>query len=124
MTELIQACEIPIYVWNDDEWMPYRNNYNASYKGIGYSLHVNDFYSFVKTNFQIMMKEKQEKSENLALALQDYYTYAGIMKQIRIFMDVFEPNPSLTCQKHPAAAIEIPPYATTAMAKRKKKKNV
>jgi len=107
--EIIQMGRgLPVYLWDDEPWIPYENT-EADVRNFGYSMHVNDFEQFIvnmTTSLaidpaaHIEFYARQEKMRKLR---EDYFTYQGVLRQIRYFFSG-DSRGRLKCARHPLRA--------------------
>ena len=111
LAEIIQTGRIPIYLYDDYEWLPYRGT-NISFNSLGYGLSIDgmnvtqsiwlaqEIASLVKDPIRI------EKMLLSVQSVRPYYTYDGVMKQIELFLqDPFGSQGGyLTCTALPSDA--------------------
>jgi hypothetical protein len=87
-TEIIHAGRCPIYIYDDFPWIPYQGT-NASIDKYGFYVRNTDAVaidSLVAKIANISTAEYQTMTNNVA-ALRYWFTYKGIIEQIRLFIE-------------------------------------
>jgi len=84
LSEIIQIGRIPIYVHQDDPWIPY-NGSDIDYHAIGYMTTFDELEILIKRLSKISLMEIQEKLERVKIA-RVYYTYEGLFEEIDEFI--------------------------------------
>jgi hypothetical protein len=111
LAEIIQLGRIPVYVYDDYEWLPYLKS-NISFAAKQYGFSINGFSRpQVDSLAQQIVSNKdkpfhmKEMVDNVK-SVRYYYTYAGVLEQIRLFIqDPFGPTGGyLTCSALPPSA--------------------
>jgi hypothetical protein len=111
LAEIIQLGRIPIYIYDDYEWLPYQNS-NISFHQMNYGFSVNGFNpGKVEDLALVLQRLKDDPKGNKVmldnvLAVRRYYTYAGVIEQIALFIqDPLGPRGGyLTCSALPPNA--------------------
>lgn len=78
--EAIALGSIPIYIWDDIEWLPYKDKLN--WEDFSISINIKDIKklpSIINSHNSKMIKQKQEKIKEL---YDKYFTMEGTCKQI------------------------------------------
>ena len=107
LVECIQMGLIPVYLWDDHEWAPYRGS--PAYVGsFGYSMHINNFKDFVNQTVRGLEKDPNylkipERTAMMKRIRETHYTMEGLMQQIKYFFKG-DPSSDLACQRHPFEA--------------------
>ncbi len=106
--EIIQMGLLPVYIYNDHEWLPYRGS-PAHVGEFGYSVHIDDFYMWLKNIGPVDFHGRRTKMLQFR---ESHYTFAGVMQQIDAF---FKGGGDLSCSRHPLiASIQADPSFHTA----------
>ena len=98
LAEIIQLGRIPVYIFDDFEWLPYLGT-NASPVDMGYSTQLGR----IGLTLDRLKKDKPDKetiSKLLAKVKQnrEWYTYEGVLSQIELFIiDPLGPGGFLRC---------------------------
>jgi len=103
VVEAIQLGAVPIYVWDDVEWLPYRGSRNADWNTFGVSINVRDMHKIA----EILRTSKpsiEEKQRNLSRLRDSHFTYKGVMHQIELFLRGGENLSDLRCIRMPKSA--------------------
>lgn len=96
LAETLQLGTVPWYVYDDEEWLPYRNLYPT----IGFSSHIRNLSSALDATWPTFHRLVKAKTASIPKYMQSHFTYAGVIKQIQLFMT----NPAqsdLVTQAHP-----------------------
>jgi hypothetical protein len=109
LTELIQMGLIPVYLWDDVEWLPYAGS-SASLQEIGYSVNIETFPEWLTSMVQQVKNEPDKLAETLLqkrskmLQLVDtHYNFRGAMYQLELFFQG-EGKSDLACIPQPNRA--------------------
>lgn len=83
MYEIVQMGMIPLYAWDDFEWLPYRGS-KADWSGFGFSVRVGSFAQHASEIWAAVADPKQLKyRRDKLLALRaSHFTYDGVLDQI------------------------------------------
>ena len=110
IVEAIQMGLIPVYLYDDYDWSPYKGT-PAHVSNFGYALNISNFDTFVQqiaiernknpARFLAMLEEKHAK---LLRFRDSHYTMSGLMKQIRYFVQN-DSRSSIGCQEFPRRPI-------------------
>mmetsp|Transcript_8300 Transcript_8300/g.8458 ORF Transcript_8300/g.8458 Transcript_8300/m.8458 type:complete len:372 (+) Transcript_8300:148-1263(+) len=84
VAEIIQIGRLPIYIYSDIPWVPYRDT-SIDYNNFGYVCNVNDLDETVKKMLNCTPVEVQRMLHRVK-DVREYYTYEGVMKQIKLFL--------------------------------------
>ena len=108
--EAIQMGLIPIYLWDDDEWLPYRNS-PASVKNFGFSIHIDSFRGWLESICQNLAKDKNylrldERTALMKRYRDSYYTFEAVLQQLEYFFRN-DCRSDLVCQRHPATSSKM-----------------
>lgn len=112
LAEIIQLGRIPIYIYDDHEWLPYRNS-NISITGNnGYGFSVDGFNSQKVEQLATEIAKNRNTPAHREIMMErvknvrKYFTYEGVIEQIELFIkDPFGPNGGyLTCSALPPNA--------------------
>jgi len=95
----LKPTAIVIYQDGDESWMPYGSMLNDYV----YEVSIDGFHALIE---KLMKKSDAEISvmeSRIESLIEDYFTYDGVLEQIRLFLT--EPSKSaLTCRKLPQTA--------------------
>jgi len=78
--EAMNLGSIPVYIWDDMEWLPYKDLIDWS--SVGVSLHVDDIDSLPGILRSHSEKDIREKQTNIASLSKSYFSYEGTCSQI------------------------------------------
>lgn len=96
LVETLQSGLIPIYVYSDVAWLPYRELFDQ----VGFSVHYQDGLEDIETIVRDMSTEEIVRRERHILSMIDsHFSFDGVLKQIQLFL-LNQPN-DLRCQKLP-----------------------
>ncbi|KAL1503364.1 hypothetical protein AB1Y20_011416 [Prymnesium parvum] len=82
--ETVQMGLLPVYVWDDHEWLPYRGSARADFEQFGFSVRVGTFKAraaaiWAAAGSEAQLAARREK----ALALRaSHFTFEGVLEQI------------------------------------------
>lgn len=102
LTEIIQIGRIPVYLYDDNEWLPYGDS-NISVKSFGFSfVNTTDICAATKS-LQSLPEEAFTERLGRVAAVREHYTYAGVIRQMeRFFQDPLGPTGGdLSCVQVP-----------------------
>jgi len=105
LTEAIQMGRVPVYVYDDMEWLPYRGSPASVASSIGYSVRFDEFLHWCGSSVADVLRRQdtsayQRKLRRLLSVRDSHYTYAGVVQHIRLFL--CDPLSSdLRCERHP-----------------------
>jgi len=100
LVESIQIGVVPIYVWDDVEWLPYRGSEAADWDNFAVSVNANEVHTIPDrlTQLRSTIEEKREKLRKLR---DSHFTYSGLLHQIELFLVGGEALSDLRCIAHP-----------------------
>ena len=82
MYETIQMGMVPVYVWDDFEWLPYHSTH-ASWSNFGFSVRVGSFAEHAPELWAASNTvELQRRRDKLLSLRESHFTYNGVMSQI------------------------------------------
>ena len=88
LAEAIQLGTIPVYIWSDVEWLPYRGT-AADWASFGLSVNVADAEQPGRLRAALKaispQKLRQMRSQMRRLR-ESHFTYSGVLEQIGLFM--------------------------------------
>lgn len=87
LTEIIQIGRIPVYMYDDNEWLPYGES-NISAKYFGFSTKFDASESSIcdlVQSFKNMTSSAFTERLDLVKAAREHYTYAGVIRQMELF---------------------------------------
>lgn len=103
--ESIQLGVIPIYVWDDVEWLPYRGSDNADWDSFAISVNARDVSKIPKMLKRLLEDEDvEDKQKRLKELRESHFTYRGVIDQIAKFMIGGEALSDLRCIAMPSSA--------------------
>ncbi len=96
--ETIQLGYIPVYIYNDHMWLPYKGS-PSHLTSFGFAVHVNQFATWLDD-----MATKQLNVEELRTIMLKYreshYTFKGVLQQLEYFFKQ-DQRCDLVCHRHP-----------------------
>lgn len=98
--EALQLGVVPIYVWDDVEWLPYRGSKNADWDSFALSVNVKNVRELPQTltTQRASIERKRAKVRELR---ESHFTYDGVLNQIELFMRGGEALSDLRCTRMP-----------------------
>lgn len=84
LAEVIQMGRVPVYVYDDVCWLPYKNT-NVSLEHYGYIGRMGAAGQLIAQFRQTSEEQYQQKLQNLA-EVRHLYTYEGAIQQIELFI--------------------------------------
>jgi hypothetical protein len=84
MSEVVQIGRVPVYIYDDCAWLPYGRS-DLDMHALGYVGRVGHLAQLVRALERATPAEVQGKLARVRGA-REYYTYAGVMHQIRLFL--------------------------------------
>ena len=107
--ESIQLGVVPIYVWDDVEWLPYRGSENADWDKYAVSVNARDVSKIPQIVKRLLEDEDvennvEDKLKKLTELRESHFTYKGVMDQIAKFMIGGESQSDLRCIAMPRTA--------------------
>eukprot|EP00966_Prymnesium_polylepis_P087465 2023774-Prymnesium_polylepis.1 len=140
--EVLQLGLLPVYVWDDSEWVPYRGT-RADLTRFGFSVRLGEFRHRLDEVFAAATPIEVARRRKVVRELREsHFTYAGVLDQItRLFLHGTSSGPlasDLRCQSraplggpqcpewhvldqfhsgfHPCAPLWLPGWASTQFA--------
>ena len=93
--EVIQMGFLPVYVWDDVEWLPYRGSSRADFERFGLSMRIGGLQKTMD-NITALRKDAKELAKRRLVVrelAQCHFSYEGIMSQIsRLFANGTDPT--------------------------------
>lgn len=110
LAEVVQMGRVPVYVWDDVPWLPYRGSATAHVAtSLGWSVNIRALPTFIDHVARSLASESTRaeltnliaaKAANARAVRDSHYSYAGVMNHIRAFLA--DPLTSeLQCEPHP-----------------------
>ena len=84
--ETIQMGFLPIYVYDDYEWLPYRGSPNADWDLFGLSMKLGSLQQCVHAAAAVNKSDVVERRATLKRLINSHFTYAGVIAQIEKFL--------------------------------------
>ena len=105
--ELIQMGFIPVHIYDDHEWLPYRGT-PAFLKEFGWSVKITEYREWLEQISRIVMSggnlDLDEKRRRLLRYRKSHYTYEGVLNHIEHFLRS-DGLSDLSCQRHPRVSV-------------------
>ena len=104
LVECIQMGLIPVYLWDDHEWAPYRGS--PAYVGsFGFSMHIDQLGDFANRTLRELARDPNylnipERTVAMKKVRESHYTVNGLMEQIKFFVQG-DAKSDLACQRFP-----------------------
>jgi hypothetical protein len=103
--ESIQKGILPIYVYDDIEWIPYLGT-NASLHNFGFSISIREVESKFEEIRRLLTADEIQRRRNYMISLRrSHYSYEGMMKQIGLYIKFGPAVSDLRCNVLPNTAI-------------------
>ena len=80
--ETIQMGFLPIYVYDDHEWLPYRGSPNADWDLFGFSMKLGNLQQCIHAAEAVDKSEVVKRRETLRGLIKSHFTYEGVLAQI------------------------------------------
>ena len=105
LAECIQMGLIPVYLYDDHDWTPYRGS-PAHVSSLGFSMHISEFRDFVNKTVRGLQRDPDylkipERTIRMKRFRESHYTMKGLMEQIR-YLFHGDSRSNLVCQLYPA----------------------
>ncbi len=78
--EALSVCSIPIYIWDDVEWLPYKDVLN--WNDFSISINIGDIQDLPKIIYAHTPEVIQEKQQRIMEIYERYFTFEGTCQQI------------------------------------------
>lgn len=101
--EAIQLGIVPIYVWDDVEWLPYRGSENADWDNFALSVNARDVNK-IPGMLRSLRNTIEDKRAKLRQLRDSHFTYKGVLRQIELFLKGGEASSDLRCARMSASA--------------------
>ena len=105
--ELVQMGFIPIYLYDDHEWLPYRGS-KAFLGKFAWSLSIEQYKEWIDRVGRDFQSNKslnlEARRREMLQVRSSHYTYEGTLDQIEYFLRS-DPSGDLSCQRHPRKAV-------------------
>jgi len=104
LSEIIQMGFIPVYVYDDKEWLPYRNTSVGAVQNFGFSLRINQVRAWA-VGWQAVPRARRladivARRARMLQAVDSHWTYSGVMQHIEWFLKQ-DKRSDLVCRRHP-----------------------
>ena len=104
LAEAVQMGCIPVYLWDDDDWSPYKGT-EAHISNFGYSVKITEFKDFIKEITRNLRVDKNhlkidEKLAKMRKVQDSHYTIPGLLQRLHYFFQG-DPRSDLSCQRQP-----------------------
>ena len=86
MYEALQMGYVPVYVWKDEEWIPYKGSATADLRKIGISINIRNLSTLPNILRSVTDKQLEERREAIRRVRESHFTYEGVMEQIKSFL--------------------------------------
>ncbi|CAE7204931.1 unnamed protein product [Symbiodinium natans] len=96
--ELFQMGRVPIYIWDDEPWLFYKELWEKEV--IGFSCNIKSLGSLLEHAASDMQKLEQME-QNILRMRESHFVYEGIIDQIFRFLTGQDGGSDLRCQKYP-----------------------
>lgn len=93
LAETIQSGRIPIFVHNDDAWIPYTHIFNT----FGFSTNVSQLQVLLTHVWQLPDQELTARERRIRQLSMTHFSYEGVLKHIQTFMLRGEAQSDLRC---------------------------
>jgi len=106
LAESVQLGRLPVYLYDDVAWVPYRGSRACVAASIGFSVRFDEFVAWCNGTLARALRAQdlsslRGKLARLRAARDSHYTYAGVVREVRRFLQ--DPLSSdLRCEAHPA----------------------
>ena len=106
LCEVIQMGALPVYVWDDVEWLPYRGSPRADFDQFGLSMRLGGLRQLLD-NVTALRRDAKEMARRRLLVrglARSHFSYRGVVEQLaRLFENGTDPvaGSDLRCTGHP-----------------------
>lgn len=96
IAETLQMGRVPIYVYSDVPWIPYKH----LFRHVGFVVHISELHTLLKKVSRISQRQLNIREQRALRLAKSHFSYEAVMSQIERFL-LNEAN-DLRCEKLPS----------------------
>ena len=86
--EALQMGFVPVYVWKEEEWIPYKGSVRADLRNLGFSINICNVSKLPQTLRHVTDAELESRRESIRRVRITHFTYQGVLEQIEKFLQL------------------------------------